>query len=334
MTRWNEDLRPGESGARGPLDGYAAPDRYSVGPLGFVATRNTPLELALGDIGFVEADYPAPRGSVGWVGRAESAYGFERTKLGEDQVCWGHFGVPATALEAGRVECARVGVDASDEAAVLALAAARAGERHAARQAARAGELARMELARRLQVQAEEADDAARRLALVQSQLVEEADGCPVAHEWLRGRFSGESRVQPPRCTEEEIGAALAAFGGGVIPSDDDGRPVCRDAYERALWGFIVRLASMLPDGFPCLPGQVMGAGVPTDPLYSTPARALDRAKLGKWKGAWLWCCHYREVVGQYSGMSRRGRAELAAEGYRPIPDALWARAERVAALR
>ena len=30
MARWNEDLRPGEDGARGPLDGYAAPDRLAV----------------------------------------------------------------------------------------------------------------------------------------------------------------------------------------------------------------------------------------------------------------------------------------------------------------
>jgi hypothetical protein len=195
-----------------------------------------------------------------------------------------------------------------------------------------------MELARRLQVAAEAADAAARRLALVQARLVEEADGCPDAHEWLRGevRTDGHGVTylhRKPQAAPEEIDAAMSAFGGAV-PSDADGRPACKDAYERALWGFIARLAAMLPDGFPCLPGQAQGVGVPTDPLFRTPALALERAKLGKWKGAWLWCCHYREVVAGYAQLSRRGKGELVQEGYQPIPDTLWARAERVAALR
>lgn len=281
----------------------------SFAPAGFLPTRNTPLEVALGELA-----------------------------TGERGTCWGHFGVSDGALDAGRAECLRVGVDPADEAAVVALAAAREAERQAARAAARAAELAGMELARRLQVAAEAADAAARRLALVQARLVEEADGCPDAHEWLRGevRTDGHGVTylhRKPQAAPEEIDAAMSAFGGAV-PSDADGRPACKDAYERALWGFIARLAAMLPDGFPCLPGQAQGVGVPTDPLFRTPALALERAKLGKWKGAWLWCCHYREVVAGYAQLSRRGKGELVQEGYQPIPDTLWARAERVAALR
>ena len=330
MSRWNEDLRPGEASEG---SGYATPDRHQAGPTGFVATRNTPYELALGDIGFVAADYPAPVGSVAWIGRNESAYGPERTKLGEDQICWGHFGVSPLALDLGRAECVRVGVDPADEAAVLTLAAARATERHEARQAAHRAEVAAMDLARRIRAEAAQSDAAARRLAQVQAHLVAEADGCPTAHKWLRGDPRGNGYGPGPQATPEEIEAAMAAFGG-VVPSDADGRPTCKDAYERALWGLIVRLAAMLPDGFPCLPGQVQGVGVPTDPLFATPALALERAKLGKWKGAWHWCCHYREVVDQFQRMSRRGQGECIQEGYRPIPDVLLGRAFRVAALR
>lgn len=343
MSRWNEDLRPGEASEG---SGYATPDRHSAGPAmrtypprlqggrGLVttvdwgqgagpqdrcvrmlelATANSPWQQAVGAARKAEVDItglPAPV-TVEWYDGDEDGWDISAAEIDR-------------AIE----------IEGPFAAAVTAHVAQVVADREAAAVTARKAEVAAMDLARRIRAEAAQSDAAARRLAQVQAHLVAEADGCPTAHKWLRGDPRGNGYGPGPQATEEEIAEAMAAFGGAV-PSDDDGRPACKDAYERALWGFIARLAVMLPDGFPGLPGQVQGAdGIPTDPLFRTPALALERAKLGKFKGAWQWSCHYREVVDQFQRMSRRGQGECIQEGYQPIPNTLLERAFRVAALR
>jgi hypothetical protein len=207
----------------------------------------------------------------------------------------------------GEALCVSLGIDPKDEAAVSAEVARRAAVRHAARQLAEQARIAALSLSRQEEERAAVADGAARRLASIRSLLIREADGELYAHEYLRGvvRPDGHGGAyvhRRPEATEEEISAAMASFGGAV-PSDDDGRPVCRNPYERACWGFISRLAAEFPDGVVWpdgAPFRVDGRKY-TDSrlgrclsghdaaLYETPALALERARLGKWKGAWEW---------------------------------------------